>query len=403
MPTTSIPASPSNLGQRLREARKASGLTQDAVAKELKVPRTSVVAFEQGDRRVTSAELIALSRLYSRPLTEFVGTRAESLPFAPQFRAPTQSASSITEAEVSESVLKLESLARDYLEIEQMTNSPLPRNYLEPYQIEYSRASPEDRGEEVADAERNRLGLGDAPVADLRSIIEEAVGLRIYYIDLPSKVGGLFAYTDDLGGCIAINRKHPPRRAKWSLAHEYGHFLTTRYQADVEMLDARWGKPAAEKFADSFAANFLMPRSGVCRHLAEMAKARQGQVTIADVLSLAELYQVSTEAMFRRLEDLKRLSPGTWQKLKTQGLRPAQARSALGMSPDDPVEPMFPHRYRSLAVGAFNAGEMSEESLAAKLRTDILGARLEREKLTDYATTNGDGFAALELDPSQLL
>jgi Zn-dependent peptidase ImmA (M78 family) len=313
------------------------------------------------------------------------------------------SASNISEAEVADSVLRLESLARDYLEIEQMTNSPLPRNYLDPYQIEYSRASPEDRGEEVADAERNRLGLGDGPIADLRSILEEAVGLRIFYIDLPSKIGGLFAYTEELGGCIAINQKHPPRRAKWSLAHEYGHFLTTRYQADVEMLDARWGKPTAEKFADAFAANFLMPRSGVCRRLSEMAKVRQGQVTIADVLSLAELYQVSTESMFRRLEDLKRLTPGTWQRLKTQGLRPELAKATLGISTDDPCEAMFPYRFRNLAVGAFNSGEISEENLAAKLKTDIIGARLEREKLTDYATMNGDGFAVLELNPSELL
>ena len=60
----------------------------------------------------------------------------------------------------------------------------------------------EKAAEELAAAERMRLGLGDGPVAHLRDALEADVGLRIFTLDLPSRVAGLFAYSEDLGGCV---------------------------------------------------------------------------------------------------------------------------------------------------------------------------------------------------------
>lgn len=78
------------------------------------------------------------------------------------------------------------------------------------YALNVPGATPEQRGEEVAAAERTRLGLGDGPVSDLRTLLEEAVGVRVFYLDLPPEVGGLFASNDELGACIAINRNQRP-------------------------------------------------------------------------------------------------------------------------------------------------------------------------------------------------
>jgi hypothetical protein len=46
---------PKILGQRLQNARKARGLTQQDVAKDLGIARTTVTAIEQGERRVRPA------------------------------------------------------------------------------------------------------------------------------------------------------------------------------------------------------------------------------------------------------------------------------------------------------------------------------------------------------------
>jgi transcriptional regulator with XRE-family HTH domain len=59
------------LGARLRQAREYLGLSQEAVAEALGVPRASVSAMETGRRKVSSLELRDLARLYQRPVDWF--------------------------------------------------------------------------------------------------------------------------------------------------------------------------------------------------------------------------------------------------------------------------------------------------------------------------------------------
>src|SRR5688572_21024546 len=238
------------LGERLKNARRACGMTQEVVAERLGIQRTTVVAIEKGERRVTPTELVAMAKMYGRPVTEFVSKRVNKEPFVPQFRLPAGQ-QNVSEQELVAAAIELESLARDYVELEEMNQTVMRRVFPAIAEVEVPGTTAEQRGEDVATEERTRLGLGDGPITDLRSLLEEAVGVRIFYIDLPSKVGGLFACNDELGACIAINRNHPPSRGNWSLAHEYGHFLSTRYQADVSFTHDHWGKVTAERFADA--------------------------------------------------------------------------------------------------------------------------------------------------------
>lgn len=400
---------PRQLGERLKDARKARGLTQEAVASKLDILRTTLVAIEKGDRRVTPGELIEMAKMFGRPVSEFVSKRTNKEPFVPQFRLPPNQ-QNVTDAELTAAVMELESLARDYVELEEMNFAVMRPTFPQPYAMDVPGATPEQRGEEVAAEERTRLGLGDGPVADLRALLEEAVGVRVFYLNLPPKVGGLFACNDELGACIAINRAHPPARGNWSLAHEYGHFLTTRYLADVSFTHDHWGKLAAERFADAFAKNFLMPRTGVMRRLSDSVKALgKERPTIGAVMSLAHLYRVSAQAMFLRLEELKRIPSGTWDTLtKKRGFKPEQARTELGLAAE-PRKAALPLRYRQLAQSAFDRedGGLTEGQLARKLRTDRVSARLELESLRLLADDGGvsadDEFEPVELDVSQLV
>ena len=70
-----------SMGARLRQAREYLGLSQEAVAEALGVPRASVSAMESGRRKVSSLELRALARLYKRPLDWFYGSDAEPIQF----------------------------------------------------------------------------------------------------------------------------------------------------------------------------------------------------------------------------------------------------------------------------------------------------------------------------------
>lgn len=396
------------LGERLKDARRARDLTQEAVAQKLGVLRTTLVAMEKGERRVTPGELIEMAKMFGRPVSEFVSRRANKEPFVPQFRLPPGQ-QNVTESELVSAAMELESLARDYVELEEISAAVMRPTFPLMYALEVPGATPEQRGEEVATEERTRLGLGDGPIADLRALLEEAVGVRVFYLKLPPKVGGLFACNDELGACIAINLHHPPARGHWSLAHEYGHFLTTRYIADVSFTHDHWGKMVAERFADSFAKNLLMPRSGVSRRLSDAMQALgKERPTIGTVLSLAHLYHVSAQAMFLRLEELKRIPSGTWNTLREKrGFKPEQARSALGLA-GGPRQPMLPLRYRQLALSAYELKEkLTEGQLARKLRTDRVSARLELESLrlmTDDAGTGADDeFEPVEMDVAEMV
>lgn len=396
---------PRILGEKLKCSRVNRGLTQNEAADHLGVARTTLVAIEKGDRRISAKELFMLSSLYGHSLSDWTSEKPAPVPLVPQFRMPPRELQ-LGEPEIRDAVSRLEGLARDYALLEERAALPMIRRHPIPYSYEGPGITPEMRGEEVAAEERIRLGLGDGPIHDLRAILEESVGLRVFYLEMPSAIGGIYAYSEDLGGCIAINRLHPAPRGVWSLAHEYGHFLSTRFAADVSLWNGTpWGRVASEKFADSFAKNFLMPRTGVNRLLSEMVSAHGKGVTAADVLTLAHQFRVSAEAIFRRLEELKRLPAGTWESLRANKFQPDKARATLGL-PHIVREPVLPYRYRMMARNVYDAtdSDMTESELAALLRMDRVALRDELEVLRSQTDGQGDdGFDLIDLDPNQLL
>jgi Zn-dependent peptidase ImmA (M78 family)/transcriptional regulator with XRE-family HTH domain len=392
---------PRVLGARLQDARKVSGLTQQAVADHMGMARTTIVAIEKGERRVTVDELLSLAKLYGRQVSEFVSRRAVTESFVPQFRA-TERDILEEHADFEQAAIELQRLAEDYAELERITGVPATRLY--PPQYEVTGTQIEQTAAYVASAERNRLGLGDGPIGNLRERLETDLGLRIFYYPMPSRIAGIFAYNDPLGACIGINVSHPRDRRQWSLAHEFGHFLMHRYRAEITVLEVRRRGSVSERLTDEFAGQFLMPASGLERRVTEVAMGRSTGVTLADIVSLADLYQVSVQAMILRLETLRRLSPGTWDRLKAEGFKPQHAQRLLGIDANPAVRETLPRRYVALSVEAFRRGELSEGQLARYLRTDRVTARAQVEEAQQQIYSEQDEFANLvDLDLARSL
>jgi Zn-dependent peptidase ImmA (M78 family)/transcriptional regulator with XRE-family HTH domain len=409
---------PAILGARLQEARKARGVTQQDVAEHMGMVRTTLVAIEKGERRLTPHELIKLAAFYGRPVSEFVGQQPVVESFVPQFRAALskerapgatlrraplavskeqEKRETELEAELGKVAVELQRLAEDYVELERICGMPMAKSYLPPYSI--AGATPEQAAEEIAAAERNRLGLGDGPLSNLRERLESDAGLRVFYFRMPSKVAGVFAYHDALGGCIGVNSVHPRDRRNWSLAHEYGHFLTSRYQVEITFLSDSKRSSARERFADGFAECFLMPASGLNRRFTEIHRSRDKGISLADLITLADFYQVSVQALILRLENLRRLPSGTWDKLGRDGFKVRQAQQMLGIEANPPVKDALPLRYKTLAVSAYNQGELSEGQLAKILRTDRVRARLIVDEINHRTIAEKEGeFSHLQLD-----
>jgi Zn-dependent peptidase ImmA (M78 family)/DNA-binding XRE family transcriptional regulator len=341
-------------------------MSQVDAAAGIGVSRPTLIAVEQGRREPTASELVEFARLYGRDVHELVRDSPPVEALSARFRAAAQ-APVDTKAAVDE----LQRLADDVLELELSEGMSAQRRWPEEYDV--TGLTPDDAGALAADEERKRLGLGDGPISNLRQVLETEVGLKVFSLAMPSTVAGLFAVVEPAGGCVGVNARHPFERQRWTLAHEYGHFVLHRYAAEVTSVVP--SKAREEQTAEAFAAAFLMPKDGLTRRFQNARRQRAGTVTAVDILQLGAAYEVSAQAIALRLEDLGLLAGGWWDSLVQRGLRVQDARDSIGIPTKPRDEEAVPRRTQYLAAEAFLEGRLSEGRLARLLRTDRVAAR----------------------------
>ncbi|CAD5946894.1 Transcriptional regulator [Planktothrix tepida] len=381
------------LGERLQQARKKCGMTQADAAQIINAARTTIVAIEKGERRLKPNELIKLARAYGQAVSNFVRQSPIIEPFEVQFRAAYRR-SETEEAQINPAILRLEELCQNYLELEKIMDAPLPRNYPQEYDV--TNMPIEAAAESIAIAERQRLGLGDSPIPILRDVLEQSVGLRIFYLEMPSKYSGLYSYDEQLGGCIAINAKHPEERRRWSLAHEYLHFLAHRRKPVLDYENQYQRKPDTERLADSFPDHFLMPTSGLLKRFNDMYQTH-GKFTPTNLFTLAHYYGVSIEALGNRLESIKLIPSGTVERLRDRGLKVRKVQQELELEEIPQRTDMLTIHYQYLAIEAFDQGLITEGRFADFLGVDRLETRRIAEILRQHSSGMMEEIAHLDL------
>jgi Zn-dependent peptidase ImmA (M78 family) len=108
-------------------------------------------------------------------------------------------------------------------------------------------------------------------------------------------------------------------------------------------------------------------------------------------VQLAHAYGVSVQALTLRLEDLRLIAPGTWDRLLDNDFQPRAAARLLGLGLAERNAEALPLHYRLLAVQLYADGEITEPQLARYLGTDIVGARRAYQKLTETRDVSEDG------------
>lgn len=363
------------LGQRLKAARTKRGLNQADAAEVIGVSRTTIVAIEKGERRINALELAKLSNSYGRDVSEFLIANASYDAVDIQFRAPEE----LTDDEqyTAEDRQKFIDLCQYYYELERIMELTTEYDYPRPYPTQHM--SIHQAAEVIANKERLRLNLGDKPIMKLRELLEDNVGLRVFVIPMNTQVAGMYFYTDALGGCIAVNGNHPVERQRWSLAHEYAHFLIDRYQTDITIFrnNGYVIKSSSEKIADAFAKYFLLPQSSLTMRFHELASETGGRLSPAGLCTIANDYGVSVEAIVVRLEGERLIATGKYEQLKERGFSPNKVQEKLGLVPVDERKGIVPLRLKRLAIEAFGSGQIDEDQLAylLGLETDIHEAR----------------------------
>ena len=392
---------PQVLGTRLRAARKATGLTRAEAASAFGAETPTIIAIEEGHTLPEASEIMKFARLYRRPISELVRRRRIQSGSEPQFSTEGL-CSPIPRFEYEQIAYKLRILSENYVELEADLEVPEHRAYPPEYPIQGT----DIRGiaEAVAESERRRAGLGDGPLGNLRDRLEADHGLRIFSFKMHSKLAGLFLFSEDLGPCVAINSVHPAGRRQWTMAHEYAHFLMHRQRANLTILDESSLNSREEQIAEAFTEHFLMPRSGLERRFDALKGGSERGIAVADLVRLAHVYGVSFQAMSLRLEALRELPHGTWNRLTTRAERSQEVQPVVSSVSEMDIEERFPSRYVCLAVQAYLRAIRSEGQLARLLMTDRINTRLvvERHKRLMHSEVNGQ-FRAFQIDPNRIM
>ena len=371
-----------DVGARLRGARETAGLTQTAAAADLRVARTTLVAMEQGRRRVRTDELQQLARLYGTSVNAVLRREAVHVDLVPRFRK----LSTANDESAERAARLLTDLVRAEVELENLLGVTRTRNYppARPLLPGDVRLQAENDATEL----RQWLGLGLAPVRDVMSLLELDVGVRLYVRPLDSRVSGLFAYDDGVGACILLNARHPRERQAQAGVHELGHLTSRRQTPDVCRFD-RQDDSREERYANAFGRAFLTPARTVAVRFQDLT-AGAPRFTRRHVILLAHAFGVSPEAMVRRLEELDLAKRGTWDWFATNGgITDGQAREVLGESAapgsGDAGRPVS-FRLGLLAAEAHRQELLSEGQLARLLRLD----RVELREVLDAADVDGN-------------
>ncbi|WP_119390699.1 ImmA/IrrE family metallo-endopeptidase [Taklimakanibacter lacteus] len=384
---------PLEVGERLREARDRAGLTQADAASAVNIARTTLVAIEQGQRRIKLEELRSLAKLYKTSINEMLRQEAVKADLTPKFRKLFQDKDPIQDA-----VQKLSNLAKAEVELEGLLGVQRQRNY--PPERSIVPGDVRAQAEQDALELRQWLGLGLSPVTDIVTLLEMELGVRVYIRRLDGKISGLFAYDDALGACIMLNANHPRERRTQTAAHELGHLVSTRRQPEVLELD-HFENSREERYATAFGIAFLTPARAVMQKFKEVTLGSD-KLTRRHVIILAHSFGVSREAMVRRLEELKLTKPGTWEWFQANdGITDQQAAQVLGdlSVPDaqkaDSRRPTT-LRLALLAGEAWRRGLLSEGQLMRMLHID----RVELRKMLDNLEISEGGEADGALLPS---
>lgn len=327
----------------MQSARKSAALTQAIASREVGISRETLAQIEAGVRSVNSLEISRLARLYGRSLGSILSPEgnSEDEPLTPLFRMQETLAES---PGLREKLMWFTSVFQEARTIERLLGDeplPLPPDYgmRDPRSI----AEAYEQGQELANQERQRLGLGSGPIADVAEVLAQQ-GVWAVAAAMPENVSGICLIHPAIGAAAIVNQSHHRSRRRFSYAHEYAHILADRVGRPTSVSGASNAKDLMERRANSFASEFLMPTKGILELLARLDKGGASrepmsffdnssdageliekrnppgsqEIDFHDVAFIADWFQVSYDAAAYRLSDLGKVTREKLQTLLTK-------------------------------------------------------------------------------------
>lgn len=322
------------IGERIKQARVAAGMTQDEVVAALKhhgqeLTKAGLSKYERGGSTPKAPVLRGLAKVFGVTASFFVEEpqatvtwlafrKASSLRTSEQERIKTV-ASAQVEAFVS---------LRHALE----PNRELP-------QAPRTRVTSPEHAETAAETLRASWNLGDQPIESVTCAIEDAGGIVVESGDDDGFFDGLSGWVEKATPVVVVNSSAKDDRRRFSLAHELGHLFM-----DVGDVDSK----TEEKFAHRFAAAFLVPAATAKRELGE----KRRHLDLRELAMLKLKHGLSMQAWVYRAADLGIIDQAHCRNIFAEF-------SSRGWRKEEPVAfegKERPSRLRQLTVRAFAEG-----------------------------------------------
>lgn len=336
------------IGERVRHARDACGLTQQDLAATAGLSQGTISEIEAGRVLNPSEDKVArIAQATQFPINFFYRGPLPDLPEG-HYRRRARGTMKVAR--------QVRAQVRHLVEVVQESERALklPPVVIEPVREVRDLADVEA----ITDGVRANLGLGfDDPVPNLTRAVERA---GVLVVRLPGEMKDHDSYAAwpdfSLGGrpVIALTGGHPGDRDRFNVGHELGHLL-------LHTLRPNTHPRQAEDEANRFAGALLLPaRSGV--------EALQQPITLRVLMGVKATYGISIAMAAQRALDLELISKAQFVSLRKQ-------LSARGWTKGEPVE-VSPERPLLIAkVITMLAGDGSTLERAARLSMPVFSFR----------------------------
>lgn len=293
--------------ERIREAREASGLTDEQFADAIGVSRGAIGHYETGLSAPRGEVFARIIDVTGQPPSFFTTPRNRSVS---RFRMPNwrslkrmQRPERLRIARRLEWAFDITSYVERFIE--------LPPVRLPEIDFDYENDD-DEKIESVAEAVRQLWGLAQEPVTELTAVLEFN---GCILIEEDVKCEDMDAVSRWQGGrpYILYSREvQSTSRTLFNLAHELGHIVL---HASVEVTSKNLDK--IERQANRFAGAFLLPRSQFASEVAS--------TSIDYFLAMKQRWRVAVAAMVYRCKDLEILNPVQvqyiWKQMNIRRIR----------------------------------------------------------------------------------
>ena len=356
-----------DVGERMRVARLAAGLTQEELGIKAGLDRTMIVKIESGNRRIDAMELVRLSSALQVPVDFLL----RSTPLVLSRRAGVMTEDADTEVARESGRLDLALVAWLH-DVQQMAELGVLQPG--PLLLAEGAVDSEAAARDLALWVRERLGAGSEPINSLVEFCERA-GQYVLVTDVPGE--GSSVVDGDVAVAV-VSLAGDPGRRRATAAHELGHLVAgDEYSSDLGV-HASIGE--REALLDAFAAELLLPSQVLTGE-----RGASEYITRDQLIGCAARYRTSWSLAIRQAAHAGVLSGQARRDWGRSSPTRSEFLEAVGWAPQPDLEavrvpPRFAHAvmeaWRNGALTATRAvelmhGQIAETDLPAGIEADV--------------------------------